>query len=1056
MGEETISTKEANIRKQWRDAKLLDQIEGERETAEKYFLLDGPPYANYEPHVGHIRNTVYKDLYIRWAMLRGKKVLFQPGFDTHGLPIENMVEKKLNLTSKKDIQKTGIASFMKICRESAALNKDLWMEVYDKLGSWYSWKEPYLTYDNSYIQSTWWGFKQLWDKELAYEGKKPVFWCPSCETALAGYEATDSYKIVRDPSIYIKFPLKEEKDTYLVVYTTTPWTLPANVSVVIAGKEDYVKAKTKNHGTLILAKARVEKLLKQLEIEYEIIEEFKGETLVGKAYESLLDVELQRELAKNPVALKVLASIPILKERVGSKVAAKKGLKTGDIFEEFVSVEEGTGLVHCAPGHGKSDSELGKYYHLPALSPVDDQCKLTEDVAPFHGKFVKDADHDIADALDKTGRLLHYGTIEHSYPLCWRCKSPLIYRLSNQWFLKIDTLREAMLEANDKVEWQPEFAGERFAAWVANADDWNFSRQRYWGVPIPIWKGESGDAIAIGSMEELRTLATTKISEDFDLHAASEIRLKHPVTGEELTRVNDIFDVWFDSGSAPFASLGYPFKNKELFEEHYPINRINESQDQVRGWFYSLMFCNVGVFGKAPYKIVSMPGWVLDEKGDKMSKSQGNMVFAKDALEEFGADAIRLYYCWDVAPENTQKFNMDTIRNDIRKFFSIWTNLIKLSTTNGVTFSVKEVEAKNIEDEWILSRLHKTISSVRNDIEDFKLQLAGRSLVAFIVEDLSRTYIQLVRERMDNDETPAQIISHALWHISILAAAITPHQSEACYLALSAFVTEKELVKKSVHLDRLPEPAMQLVREDLEQAMELSGDVIAGILGARDKAQLGVRWPLEEVIVETEDEATQKAISLLQELIMRQTNLRKVKVESFPIKHDGKINFQALGKAFGQETGNAATCFAKNKEKIIAGITSKDKKITIDTFEFIPDYVNLEKIIPETHSAGEFKRGSVYLLKEANKDLQIEGYAREVTRRIQQLRKESGLEKNDRIQAIVAFPELATQVSTHKESIAQKIGADKLEIVAESSEKLPFEAETSIKGKTIKVMIAKI
>jgi isoleucyl-tRNA synthetase len=883
---------------------------------------------------------------------------------------------------------------------------------------------------------------------MAYEGKKPVFWCPSCETALAGYEATDSYKNVTDPSIYIKFQLVLEPETSLLVYTTTPWTLPANCAVMVAPEELYVKVKTEKHGNLILAKERLV-LLKQLDVQYTLIEEFKGKALDGKKYHSLIDVPSQHALQKNPNALRVFLSIPILKERVGSKVAAKKGLKTGDVFEDFVTVLEGTGLVHCAPGHGKSDNEIGKHYGIPEVSPLDDQCKFTAEVGPFQGQFVKSADHAIAELLHQTGRLLHYGTIEHSYPLCWRCKSPLIFRMSNQWFLKIDPIREQMLEANEKVNWQPDFAKERFANWVANADDWNFSRQRYWGVPIPIWKGKSGATYVIGSEEELRRLATKKLPANFDLHTVNDVSIKHPETGEEMHRIHDIFDVWYDSGSAPFASLGYPFHNKELFENHYPIDRINESQDQIRGWFYSLMFCNIATFGTAPYKTISMPGWVLDEKGDKMSKSVGNMIFAKDALEELGADVIRFYYCWEISPASTQKFNMETIKNDVRKLFSIWSNLVQLVKNSSVSFS-EHIVPKTMEDSWLLSRLHRTIKEVRDNVESFELHLAGRSLQEFIMEDLSRTYVQLVRDRLDNEELPAQLISLSLWETSKLSAAITPFQSEIVYEELRPYFTGNK--EASVHLEILPIPHIEIINDALEEEMTLASDLVSGILAARDKAVIGVRWPVAEITIDIAEEFTEK-IDGISELIKRQTNVRTLKIAHFPVSYDAKPNYQTLGKTYGEKTGDAIVCLQEHKEAIITGVTTQGK-ITIGAFTYMPEHLNLQKIIPETHTHGACKQGSVYLLKAVPEELEIEGFAREITRRLQQLRKDAGLEKKDRISAAIIFP-LADKLRPFKDEIAQKIGADHLSILTSSAVVFDHMSEATVKGKLLQVMLKK-
>ncbi|MBD3209487.1 class I tRNA ligase family protein, partial [Candidatus Woesearchaeota archaeon] len=589
-------------------------------------------------------------------------------------------------------------------------------------------------------------------------------------------------------------------------------------------------------------------------------------------------------------------------------------------------------------------------------------------------------------------------------------------------------------------------------AWVANADDWNFSRQRYWGVPIPIWKGKSGKTFAIGSVEELKKYSTTSIPDDFDLHTVNEVKLKHPETGEELERINDIFDVWYDSGSAPYASLGYPFRNRELFENHYPLDRINESQDQIRGWFYSLMFCNVATFGKAPYKTISMPGWVLDDKGEKMSKSLGNFIPAKQTLEELGADAVRFYYCWDISPGSTQKFSLDTIRNDVRKFFSIWSNLINLVKGYGEHFSVKKATAETVEDEWLVSRLHTTIKEVHEHVESFALHLAGRSLQQFIVEDLSRTYVQLVRERLEADDGPAQLISHSLWQVARLAAAITPFQSEQTYQELRELAVGD--VEESVHLEVLPAPDVSLIDERLEESMSLAGEVIAGVLSARDRAQIGVRWPLQEVVIDTEDDEVKEAVQRLSSLITRQTNVQEVKVGPFRVTYGAKPNYQSLGKTFGERTGDATAALQKNEEAVIKGVVAQGKA-SVGEFEFFPEHVHLEKVVPATYSVGEFKRGSAYVLKEAPEELVVEGFAREVMRRLQQLRKEAGLEKHDRIEAVVVF-ELADKLRAFKDDIARRVGADKLLITAKSDIALAHRTTAKVKGKQLLVMLKKV
>ncbi|MBS3149582.1 isoleucine--tRNA ligase [Candidatus Woesearchaeota archaeon] len=931
---------EEESREFWKKINLLKLLEEKNKKGKNYFLLDGPPYANDVPHVGHIRNTVYKDLSIRLAFQKGYNVLFQPGFDTHGLPVENKVEKKLNIKDKKEISEMGIKKFTDLCKASAADNKDLWLEVYDKLGSWYSWKEPYLTYDNNYLESAWWTFKEIWNKGLVYEGKKSILWCSHCQTALSGYEVTDSYANLKDPYVIVKFKVKNAKNDYLLVFTTTPWTLISNVAVAANPKEDYVKVET-SQGNLILAKKRLE-VLEEAEVKYKIIQEFEGKKLENLEYESLIDVPVQQELKKNPKALKVIMSIPILKERVPAKLRTKKGATGEDVFEDFATVTEGTGLVHTAPGHGKTDNEIGKYYNLPEPSPLDDACKYTDEAGQFKGMFVKDADNDILDLLEKTGKLFFKDKIEHKYPLCWRCKTPLIFRMSNQWFIKINTIKDKMIEDNKKVKWYPDFARERFDNWILNADDWNISRQRYWGTPMPIWKCSCGEIKVIGSLEELEKNAINKIPKNFDLHTASEITLRCKCK-KEMKRIIDIFDVWFDSGVAPWAPLHYPFENKKLFEEHFPVSRINESQDQIRGWFYHLMFCGTATFDKAPYLEVSMPGWVVDNKGEKMSKSVGNVVYAKDAIENVGADNLRFYYMLDIAPYELQMFNVEVIKKEVWKVFNILINVntYLLTQTNKVT-KLKDLE---IEDKWIISKLNSLIKAYNEDIGNFEYHYVGRNLSDFIVNNVSREYIQFIRERVDkNDERVFNVLFEILSKYVVLLAPISPHISEFIYQKLK----EKfKIEEKSVHLFNLPKVDEDKIDSDIEESMEDAKKIIQEILAQREKVQLGIRWPLLSAEIKTENT---KGIKELDEVIKRKTNIKKLDIKK-----------------------------------------------------------------------GEF---SVKLDTKLTKELEQEGYAREIMRAIQDLRKKEKLEKKDRIELYI---DSNYDLSRFADEIKDKVGAESLE-----------------------------
>jgi isoleucyl-tRNA synthetase len=947
---------EEEILKFWKDKKIFEKLMSRK--GKNYFLLDGPPYANFIPHVGHIKNTVFKDLIIRLNLMKGFNVLFQPGFDTHGLPVENMVEKKLGLKSKKDIEKFGIGNFMKECKKNAALNKDIWMRVYKNLGAMYSLKDPYITYENYYIESAWWAFSQMYKKGMIYEGEKPVMWCPHCETSLAGYEVTDSYKDLKDPGVYVLFKLKDS-DEFLLVYTTTPWTLPSNVAIAVAPKEKYAKVSVSGR-RVIIGKKRLDKL-NEFGISYKLLETFEGKRLIGKKYDPLLNTPLQRDLKKGKYgkAHLVIASIPLLKERVASKVKTKKEIegKAKDVFEEFVTMDEGTGMVHTAPGHGKTDHLVGKHYGLACVSPLNDQCEFTEG-AGFSG-FVKDADKEIMETLEKEKKLLYHEFIVHSYPLCWRCKSPLIFRLSNQLFFKIDKLKDIMLRENKKVSWFPDFAKEHFDNWILGAEDWNISRQRYWGIPIPIWKCACGKEIVIESKKELEKLSKKNMG---DLHAVGEVKLRCPKCKRSMEKIKGIVDVWFDSGVSPWASMGYPFKNKKLFKEHFPVTRINEAQDQIRGWFYSLMFCSSAIFDKTPYKEVSMTGWVLDKKGNKMSKSIGNITTAEEAIKELGSDALRYYFCWDVAPYEVQKFNLDIAKKEIWKIMNVLWNLKNL-TEKG------KLKVKNLEDKWVLSKLNTLIKSYEENLEKFELNTAVRDLSNFALNDLSRNYIKMSRENGNG-----AIVTHCLENILKLLAPISPFITEKIWQDL---VKKRVVKEESVHLCKWPKADKRRIDEKLEEEFNSILWVIEKGLSERDKLKIGLKWPLGKAYVKLDKKLDQKVLAI----IAKQLNVKKIEMKS-----------------------------------------GKELSIKLDT-----------KITPE---------------------LEAEGYAREMSRQVQEFRKKLGLQKKDRIELYLITDENFKKVlEKQKNFIKERTNSKKLKIVTTMKERFKNKIGFKIRDKRGEIVI---
>jgi isoleucyl-tRNA synthetase len=1037
---------ESQIRKYWHSIDLLSKLEDKNADGEPYFLLDGPPYANNQPHIGHFRNTVYKDVYIRYAQLCGKDVLFQPGFDSHGLPVENMVQKENDIVTKADIEEVGTEAFVKMCREHATKYIDTFTESYDLLGSWYAWKEPYITYENDYIESVWATFKRIWDKGLVYQGRKPVYWCPVDQTTMAGYEVTDAYEMVEDPMVVVKFKRKD-RDEYFTAYTTTPWTLPSNTFLAVHPEETYVRADTKE-GTLILAEERLE-LLEEIGIDYDVTDTFPGKDLDGARYEPIIDCEAQRSLAQSDKAHRVYMSIPLLKERVASKTAEKKGTEAKDVHEHFVTTDSGTGIVHSAPGHGKTDYEVGQHYNVPLVSPLNDACEYTEDVEPYQGVFVKDADDQIVEDLEDAGSLLYTKRIQHKYPVSWRSKAPLIFRLSDQWFFDVQSIKQDMLDYNEEVDWQPDFAYERFKNWVEGAEDWNFTRQRYWGIPVPIFTAEDGDSIAIGSKEELLRRADQDLDDDHDLHAVNHVTItENDKTYEPL---GDVFDVWFDSGNVPYGSLHYPFENKEELEARFPVSRINEAQDQIRGWFYYLMYVAAASMDKPPYEKVSMTGWVMNKDGEKLSKSKGNFKPVPELVERHGADNIRLYYSTDIRPSSEMKFNEDTIQNETSNVLNTLENLVSYLETNlDEPFKdLGELELETV-DKWVLSRAASTTTAVREGLESFEIQRAGQALSDFVLETLSRQYVQLTRERSTTSQTPTHVLGRLLLHATKLLAPFTPHQSEATYKELKQYIKEGE---ESVHLERIPtqtEPYSEWSDPRLEQDMAVAQRVISAGLAARDSVQRGMRRPVKNVYVSTTNDEVRQAVTRLESVVKQGVNARNVVFEDIETPTVAEPHFRSIGKDHQEDTQRVASIVKQRPEALRE---AQGKTVQIDGFHIHSRYYELSYEEPEGYGMGVTKDARVYIDEETTPELHREGLMKEVLRRVQVQRKNLGLDREDRVRIAISGSKVVEKgVEEHLDFFNERAGSAETVIGQEVGDAETYE----VSGETFSVAVTDV
>ncbi len=861
---------------------------------ELFSFLEGPPTANAPPGLHHLEVRTYKDVINKFKFMRGYTVPRKAGWDCHGLPVEVQIEKKLKLNSKKDILKYGEKKFIEECRESVFSYIEAWNKSTEKLGYLVDLENRYATLDNNYIESVWWSLKQLYDKGLLYEAHKVVPFCPRCETPLSTHEVALGYKNIKENSIIIKFKLKKE-NAKLLVFTTTPWTLPSNLAIAVNPKIDYVYVK--NGETYIIAKS----LVKNYFEDPQILKEIKGKELLGKEYEPLFDYYKQLK------AFKII---------------------DGD----FVTEDDGTGLVHMAPAFGEVDYDVCKNAKLPFVQPVDENGRFNDEVPEYKGKFIKDTDKEITQRLEEENKLFKVIKYEHDYPFCWRCNSPLMYYAIKSWFIKVSAYRDKLVELNEKINWVPKHIKEgRFGEWLKNVKDWALSRKKFWGTPLPIWRCDCGNEEIIGSVKELKERTAVKFTDkEIDLHKPwiDNIKFKCKKCNKEMKRVNDVIDCWYDSGSASFAQLHYPFENKDEFKKRFPYDFISEAIDQTRGWFYTLHVLATILFDDVAYKNVICAGHIVDEKGEKMSKSKENILDPDLVLDTVGVDATRLQFCnSDIG--SSKRFGIEIVKQEIIPFLNILWNTYQFYKQIDNSGKAEE----RIEDKWILSRLNSTIKQSTKALEDYQVEQGLYPIINFISNDLSRTYIKLIRDR--DDKNVKNVIGESLDKMMKLLAPYAPNITE---------VIHKEFGKESIHLSEWPKA--KKIDLELEKSMEDVKEVIQLVLAEREKIQLGIRWPLKVVEINIENV---NAVNKLKDLIKLQINVKEVIVKK------GKLSIKL------------------------------DTKMT--------------------------------------KELEEEGFFREITRRIQALRKKSGLKKEDRIKLYIKS---SYDLSKFKNEIIEKVGAKKL------------------------------
>lgn len=898
-----------------------------------FSFLEGPPTANAPPALHHLEVRTFKDIICKYKFMNGFSVPRKGGWDCHGLPVEVQVEKKLNLGTKKDVEKYGTDKFIKQCREDVFSNIDDWNKSTEELGYWIDLKNPYITLENNYIESVWWSLKELYKKKMLYEGYKIVPFCTRCGTPLSSHEVAQGYKDVTDESVYVAFKLKKENE-FILVWTTTPWTLPGNVALAVNPKVDYVKIQISDGDKLILAKEK----LNLIKGDYKILKELKGKDLLGLEYEQLY-------------------SIKELQNKNSHKI----------ISGDFVTTEDGTGVVHIAPMYGEDDYRVGKENNLPEVHTVGQDGHFLNIVPEFlRGKFVKGADKDIKEDLKKRKLLFKLEKITHSYPFCWRCDTPLLYYGLNSWFIKVSEIRKKLVELNEKINWEPEHIKDgRFGKWLEGAKDWTLSRFKFWGTPLPVWRCSCGEEIVVGSVKELKENSIKKINEkEIDLHKpwVDEIKFKCKKCKKEMSRIPDVIDCWYDSGSASFAQFHYPFENKEEFEKRFPYDFISEAIDQTRGWFYTLHVLATILFDKPAYKNVICAGHVVDEKGEKMSKSKGNIIKPREMIDRVGVDAIRLQFCTSEAG-NPKRFSYDLMKEQVIPFLTMLYNCY----TYYKQLDNKKTKLKS-EDKWILSRLNSTIKSVSENLENFKMDKPFELIYDFVVNDFSRGYIKMTRDREDTKE----IIGEILEKLSLMIAPFAPYISEYIY---------QEFSKSSVHLSSWPKANNKKINVDLENEFKILFGIIEKGLAERDKLQIGLKWPLASAKVACPIKLTIDS----DELLMNQLNVKKIiekdnkSNSEISVELDVKMTPELEAEGYARELSRAIQAFRKdlglekkNKIETIIITDGEFKKILEKEIKFLRERTNSQKLQIVTTIKETFKNNIDFRIKDKRGQISIE------------------------------------------------------------------------------------
>ena len=1036
--------REKKTEKFWEENQVFEKSMKEREGRPMYTFYDGPPTANGKPHIGHVLTRVIKDMIPRYRTMKGYEVPRKAGWDTHGLPVELEVEKKLGLNGKEQIEEYGMEPFIRECKESVWKYKGMWEDFSGTVGFWADMEHPYVTYENSFIESEWWALKEIWKKGLLYKGFKIVPYCPRCGTPLSAQEVAQGYKTVKERSAIVRFKVIGE-DACFLAWTTTPWTLPSNVALCVNPDETYCKVKAADGYTYYLAQALLDTVLGKLGEEgkpaYEVLESYKGKELEYKAYEPLF--------------------------ACAGEAAVKQKKKAHFVTcDNYVTMGDGTGIVHIAPAFGEDDNRVGRDYNLPFVQFVDGQGNMTKET-PYGGTFVKNADPMVLKDLEKEDKLYDAPKFEHDYPHCWRCDTPLIYYARESWFIKMTAVKEDLIRNNNTINWIPENIGKgRFGDWLENVQDWGLSRNRYWGTPLNIWIcDDCGEQHAIGSVEELKSMSDN-CPDDIELHRPyiDEVTVKCPHCGKTMHRVPEVIDCWFDSGSMPFAQHHYPFENKELFEQQFPAQFISEAVDQTRGWFYSLLAISTLLFNKAPYENVIVLGHVQDENGQKMSKSKGNAVDPFDALDTYGADAIRWYFYINSAPWLPNRFNGKTVSEYSRKFmgtlwntyafFVLYANIDEFDATKYEL----EYDKLTVMDKWLLSRLNSTIKEVDENLFNYRIPEAARALQSF-VDDMSNWYVRRSRERfwakgMEQDKINAYMTLYtALVDFCKAAAPMIPFMTEDIYQNLVCGINKE--APKSIHLCDFPKVQEAWIDRELEDNMEHLLEIVVMGRACRNAVNIKNRQPIGKMYVKS----CWSLSEFFRKIIEDELNIKEVvftdEISEF-ITYNFKPQLKTVGPKYGKLLGGIKTALNEMDGNVaMAEIRSTGQlelNISGTSVVLLEEDLLIETAQMEGYVSECDNTVTVVLDTNLTPELVEEGFVREIVSKVQTMRKEAGFEVMDKICVYIKDNKVIKDiVLRHKEQISSEVLAQ--DVVLDQTE--GYEKEWNINSEKVTLAVKK-